>query len=289
MIRRVLALAVGLLLSALAVAAPAAADAVPYTDPSAVGSITLCNTLGQPMTHGNIHVKPFAWRAVGSAAAPSGYAGHGRTAALYGYQPMNQVDPSQWNGEFLTAGATYSNPARPMAAASPADPSLADLLGDYPPRWNGLIQLRMFVGAPGQPTLTSRYNAATLQISGDTWTLLAGGQDGCASGTSKSSELIVRSVASLPTPAPNATTDAPAGRATHGTGSTAKPGQGTTSSTTSGSASSPAASTSGVAGSAGASKSSSGGSSAVPWLVGALVVVAAVGVVVWRRLGGARR
>lgn len=154
----------------------AAADAPPYTDPASVGHLTLCDTTGHSITHGNIHTKPFVWRAVGSTAGNGPYRSEpGRTAALFGYQPQQGLPPDQWNGEYLTESAKYSNAALPMAGATAADPSLADYLSDYPIKWDGLVQLRMFLDAPLQPTRTDTYNSATIKISGDQWTLLDGG------------------------------------------------------------------------------------------------------------------
>lgn len=208
---RRLPLAIAVALMALAVWSTAAwADAPPYTDPASTGRLTLCDTAGHSVTSGNIHTKPFVWRAVGSAPGTGPYRSEaGRTAALYGYQPKSDTPPDEWNGEYLTASSAYSNSALPMAGATAADPSLADLLSDYPPRWNGLVQLRMFLGAPRQATKTDTYNSATIRVSGDRWTLLDGGNAPCNSGTAQSAELVLPSVRALGTPAPNATTDAP--------------------------------------------------------------------------------
>ena len=194
----------------VALAPSAFADSLPYTDPGAVGRITLCDVTGKAVTSGSIHTKPFVWRAVGSTVGTGPYkTDPGRTAALYGYQPIKDVDPTQWNGEYLTASAKYTNPSFPMAGASAADPSLADLLSDYPAKWDGLIELRMFLGAPLNPAQTATYNASSIRVSGDTWSLIDGGSAGCDSGTARSAELVLPSIAKLGTPRAGATTDVP--------------------------------------------------------------------------------
>jgi LPXTG-motif cell wall-anchored protein len=195
----------------------ASAATVPFTDPAAHGEITLCDSTGHVMQGGSIYGKPFAWRAVGSQAAPSAYVVTGRTASLYAFQPIQSVDPIQWNGENLTAGSRYTSPVQPMAAASPIDPTLADYLGDYPTKWDGLVQLRMFVGAPRMATYTQTYDTAVLRVSGSTWSLVQGGTSGCTSGASVSAEVILPSVSALPTPPPTAESR-PAGVSTSSAG-----------------------------------------------------------------------
>ena len=64
-----------------------ASDQVPYTDSGASGDITLCDRDLNPVTEGSINDIPFAWRAVGSQAAPAPYNGDTRAATLYYFQP----------------------------------------------------------------------------------------------------------------------------------------------------------------------------------------------------------
>jgi hypothetical protein len=275
---RALAVVAAAVAVVLAPGAVASADELPYRDPAAVGKLTLCDTRGHVTTHGDVRIKPFIWRAVGSAPAPEPYNGAGRTATLFGYQPIKGVDPVYWNGEYLTGSGRYTNPNRPMAPSTAADPSLADFLTDYPPKWDGLIQLRMFLGVPGEPTLTTPYNAATLRISGDTWTLVDGGTTGCSSGKSVSSELALPAVRKLGTPAPNATTDVPVKPGTShsaGTARSAGPGRDTA-----------AAAPETVSGSpvADADSSGSSSSSALPWVLVTVAVVLFAGGAVWSRV-----
>jgi hypothetical protein len=206
-------------LAVVGAAVPAVASDVPFTDPASTGKITLCNTLGQPVTSGDIHIKPFVWTAVGSSAAPAGYGQNGK-AAIYGFQPIKGVTPAYWFGQYVTQSARYTNPQRPMAGASAADPSLSDYLDNYPTKWNGLIQLRLFLSAPGQAAITTRYDTAVIQVSGNTWTLVDGGTDGCSSGTTKPDEWVVPSISAQGTPAANATTDAAGLSSSSGNGAT---------------------------------------------------------------------
>src|SRR5258706_2507612 len=70
----------------LAPAAPAwAAATVPYTDKAATGYITLYDKAGQPIKGGNVHDKPFVWKAVASARASKPYDVAGAQATLAAY------------------------------------------------------------------------------------------------------------------------------------------------------------------------------------------------------------
>ncbi len=272
----------------LVLAPPATAISLPYADPNAIGKITLCDTTGRSITSGDIHVKPFVWRAVGSAAGTAAYRNNPRrTATMFGYQPIEHIDPTQWNGAYLTGSSRYTNVALPMAGATAADPSLSDLLSAYPPRWDGLIQLRIFLGGAQQATETSTYNASNIQINGDTWTLIDGGSSPCNSGTAVSGELTLPYVRALGTPLPNATTDAapgPPGSAKTSRPNTSTPQSsvGATPTPTPTGANSPAAAALSPAAHAGSHSSRSG---ALVW--GGLVVgvALAVGGSFWWRRG----
>lgn len=295
LIARSLAASAVVLAAGLLGAGPAAADTVPFDDSAAAGRLTLCDVRGDVATSGSVYTKPFVWRAVGSSPGSGAYASQGRTATLYGYQPIKDVDPSQWVGDYLTGSARYSNAARPMAAATAADRSLHDLLLAYPPKWDGMVQLRVFLSAPGQPGLTDDYNAATIRVTGDRWTLLSGGRTGCDSGTSLSNEdILLPHVRKLGTPAPDATTTGPAaspagaGGGARGTTSPTPggslPGRGSSPTDARGHAQSDATSASAVAN----STRSSGGGAVWLWSVGALVVVAGGAVALRRRLASLR-
>ena len=172
--------ATGLSVIAVLAGAPAAfaGSGVPYTDPAVVGSIGLCNKAGQQITHGSITTTPFVWRAVSSQAAQAPYNAAGRTATFYAFQPRQDVAPGQWSGEALTASSRYTNSAHPMAAATGRDDSLKDFISDFPPSWDGLIELRIYLGAPNAQVDSLSYPRYEHQGDGQH---LAGRRRGCAS------------------------------------------------------------------------------------------------------------
>jgi hypothetical protein len=190
--------------------AAAASSAAPYTDPNAVGSIGLCNQAGQQISSGSVTAQPFAWRAVSTQPAPAPYNNAGRTATLVAYQPLQSLPPGDWSGTQLTSSSSYSNPANPMAAATAADQSLKDIIEAYPPRWDGFLQLRIYLGTVNEQAYTVHYPALNIQVTGSTWQAVGGSQVNCASGTSASleSELLPSTTTSAPTTSPTTTASA---------------------------------------------------------------------------------
>ena len=194
------------LLGAVAPAEPAYAQGAPYADPAAVGRITLCDGSNRPITTGSVKARPFVPLAVGTAPPAPGYGGPGRVANLLAFQPRQGVVPGDWNGLAMSANTRYSNPAHPMARTVPHDYSLSDYLQAYPTRWQGLVQLRMYLRAPGQPTYRFTYNALDLRVVGDTWSVVgAPGTASCTAGTAVSVATIL-GVGGASTPATPART-----------------------------------------------------------------------------------
>jgi hypothetical protein len=193
-VRRALRLWVGLVVGVVVAAAPlvhpatANASAPPYTDPNAQGSIGLCDQAGHPVTSGRVDQTPFVWAAVSTQAPAKGYGGDGRTAALFLYQPRRGVDPGEWSGQLMTSSSTYTNPAHPMTVATGGDSSLADYLSTFPASWDGYLQLRLFLGAPGQSQYTQHYPTTDIQVTGKTWQVVRGGGGPCGSGSAQSFE-----------------------------------------------------------------------------------------------------
>jgi hypothetical protein len=192
--------------------ASAATGAVPYQDPSAVGYIGLCDRSGHQITHGSITTKPFAWHAVSSVAAKAPYNKAGRTAILLAYQPRPGVPAGEWSGQELTASARYSDAQHPMTAATSGDDSLKDFIEAYHPVWNGMLQIRMYLGAPDQAPYSFTYPTLNVQVTGNTWHAVGGGSVSCARGRSISIESIL-----LPhkTPKPHPSTHATSASASH--------------------------------------------------------------------------
>jgi hypothetical protein len=176
-IRRRLALAAILaVLASLAGIRPAfAADAVPYNDPNSTGFLVLYDKAGNAVKGGNVKDHPFAWKVVSSQKAPKPYDGNGRTATVYLYTPHEGRPPTQWSGDTITAGVTYPDPAHPTATATEKDYSLQDYLDEFPPKWNGIVQLRMVLGVPGLPVQTARYASTDIKVTGQTWSVVGGG------------------------------------------------------------------------------------------------------------------
>ncbi len=164
------------LATAVAPASPAhAADPVPYQDAHAIGFITLYNKGGGPIKGGSLRDHPFVWKAAGSKPAPKGWDGTGRKATLYAYQPREGVLPELWNGDKVSGTSDYPDAGHPTALATTADFSLQDIVDEFPPSWNGLLQLRLVLSAPGQPVLTTNYASTDVKISGGSWTVVGGG------------------------------------------------------------------------------------------------------------------
>lgn len=152
----------------IAASGTAVAADVPYTDANATGGITLCDAQGKVTTSGRIDV-PLAATVVGGGAAPAPYDGDGRAAGLAAYQPRKRVDPGLWSGQGLTALSRYTNPKHPMVEILPRDYTIRDFISAYPAQWDGLVQLRIHLRVPNQPTKNDTYSATTLKVSGRTW------------------------------------------------------------------------------------------------------------------------
>jgi|HubBroStandDraft_1064217.scaffolds.fasta_scaffold64850_2 hypothetical protein len=197
--------ALAVLATALAACGGAAAGTplatrAPFSDPSEAGYIGLCDAHGHQVTSGSLDTDPFAWRAVSSVAAPAQYAAAGRTATLYAYQANEALAPGEWSGEQLTASSRYTNPAHPMAEATVGDGSLADFVSDFHPQWDGFVELRLYLGAPGQSPASLRYPALAVQVTGDTWHAVGGGTVDCSAGSAQSIESVLLPSSSLTPP-----------------------------------------------------------------------------------------
>ncbi|MCU1394434.1 MAG: hypothetical protein JWM34_2862 [Ilumatobacteraceae bacterium] len=189
--RAVLGSALVVMFLAMGVERVASADSVPYTDPNAFGFIGLCDTSDHAVDHGNVADQPFVRSAVASEAAVAPYDVGGRTATLFAYQPRQGTTPQEWSGQLLTASSSYTDVQHPTAVATAGDDSLASFIASFPPQWDGLIQLRLYLGAPGQPARTGQYAATDIQVSGSTWKVVRGGTTPCDASKSTSLEDLV--------------------------------------------------------------------------------------------------
>jgi hypothetical protein len=248
---------------------------LPYTDPNQAGWLTLCGVNLRPVTSGSITTKPFVWRVVSSTAAPKVYFIKGARATLFAYQPRPFTPAGAWSGTIMAPASFYSDRMHPMVQLTPIDQPLSYMTIAYPPIFDHLIQLRLYLSAPNRVADTESYAAADIQVIGKTWTLVAGGNASCTGGQAISLETVTGMPGASGTPKPQA--------------GAAKAG--TTSPTSGSSGASTAA-----AGSGGSSTGGSGSvnaadaahtSSAVPiaaGLGGAVLIVAVLSsAVIWRR------
>lgn len=260
--------------AAFAGVAAASTSSVPYTDPDAVGSIGLCNQAGQQITSGSVTAKPFAWRAVSTAPAQAPYNNAGRTATLVVFQPQQALPAGDWSGAEITSSSTYSDPANPMAAATAADQSLADFIAQYPPKWDGLLQVRMYLSTANEQA-DNVYPALNIQVTGNTWQAVGGSPVNSASGTAESIESVV-----LPTTTTTSPTTTGPTTITSASGTVASPGSDTGVSTDKRGPGGSGKAASVALASRGGATSSSGNSSDLPLLVLVIIVLAALAVLV---------
>jgi hypothetical protein len=260
---------------------------LPYTDPDQAGWLTLCNVALKPITHGLITAKPFIWRVVSNVPATKGFFVKGAKAVLFAYQPRPYTPAGAWSGTQMSSSSLYTNPNYPMVQSTPLDLPLTQMTVAFPPIWDHLIELRVYLGAPGIPEDTIGYGAADLQVIGDTWTLVAGGHSSCTDGSAVSEERAVHMPGSSGTP-----TEAAGGGG--GGGGTAKapvgpvPTPSTGSGPGSSSTSTPSSSGSGPGGTSAASPVSDDSSGTpIVWVGAGFGVIVALLVAggVWRRRG----
>ena len=274
-LRRIAAAALVVATAAVLTATTASAsNPVPYTDFQANGSVGLCDKSGNAVTSGRITDKPFVWFAVSSMAAPKGYGGSGRKATLFIYQPRPNTYPNQWSADQMTSSSPYTNPRYPMAAATDADFSLKDYIAEFPPRWNGLLQLRMYYGAPNKPTWTDTYAATDIKVTGSAWRVVRGASVPCTKGSAKPNETFrITPSPSGAAASPSATSSAPAP-----TSASPSPSD---SASPSASGDSASASTAAVVAASSEGGAGSGGAGAAPWLLGLVAVGAVAGGGAW--------
>jgi cobalamin biosynthesis Mg chelatase CobN len=74
----------------------------------------------------------------------------------------------------------------PTAALTGLDESLAVFVGDFPPQWDGYVQLRLYLNAPNAGEYTTTYNATNLVIKGDKWSAVGDSPVSCGGSTAVS-------------------------------------------------------------------------------------------------------
>jgi len=154
---------------------------VPYDDPASAGSLTLCSADGTPVTEGHVDDRPFVDAVLGATGLPAEYDAQGAVATLYAYQPREGTAANEFSGTALTAAGVLVDPQEPGVAVTADGWSIGDFVTAFPATWDGYVQLRLYLGAPGAGTLTDRpYDTADLRVDGDRWELVRGGSASCA-------------------------------------------------------------------------------------------------------------
>lgn len=212
---------------AIGTATPALAGQVPYDDPQSSGSLTLCDSQGHELRSGSTSTQPLAPLVIGSTQAPADYR-TGATATLLAYQPREGLAPGQWSGELLTGASRYTTPSHPTVAALPQDLSLGTYVQDFPTQWDGLVQLRVYLGARDKQIYKQKYDTADLKVEKGRWTMVRGGGGSCSSGKAIAVAEIL-GVAATPTPAAVGVTSPASGSPQPSSSSTTTPASSATS------------------------------------------------------------
>lgn len=173
-----------------------AASADPLGDQYAHGLLGFCDRAGQSVTSGSLLSVPFVWSAVSSTPAPKGYIG----AYLAVYQPIQYVDASNWSGYQLTGVATFSNATHPMAQATNVDAPLLWAVQQFPPHWDGLMEVRMIYVSPNRTAYNTSYPAAVLRISGNSWSVVDPAATDCKAGRAVAEEAVEDPQSEIVTP-----------------------------------------------------------------------------------------
>lgn len=204
--RRVKTLLTALFATALAVpgvllaggTAIAGSGSVPFTDPGALGYIGLCDLAGHNVTSGSVDSVPFVWKAVSSIEPPKAYRGNGENTVLQIYQPRPDTQPAYYSGDQLTGATLYKSVGPPAAMATYKDLSLRTIIKEFPPKVDGLYELRMSFGKVDYATYTQTYPATVIQVVGNRWHVVRGGLVDCNKAKAASMETIVNHIPLTP-------------------------------------------------------------------------------------------
>jgi hypothetical protein len=175
----------------------ATGPAAPYTDAQATGYLALFDKAGDAVKSGMITDKPFADKAVGSKAAATPYSKTGHKATLMAFQPREGVAPGQWSGDTLTASTAYADVQHPAAQGTTQDFALKDFLDEFPANWDGMVELRLYLTAPGVPAQTDGYAATDIKVAGNYWVVVGGGPGAGAGGANIPGKVSAAAAAAL--------------------------------------------------------------------------------------------
>ena len=177
-----------------------ASETLPFKDPNARGFIGFCDKNRRPITSGSLYDQPFVWTAVSSSPAPKGY--EKGSAVLIAFQPREGVEPGLWSARQLHAPSTFTNPKHPMSQAVNIDDPLLFFVQAFPPKWDGLVQLRIYFAARNVGQYVQTYPATTIRVAGNRWAVVRGGTIPCNVGkaTSIATEALPASRLASPPP-----------------------------------------------------------------------------------------
>lgn len=150
-------------------------------------------------------------------AAPAAYGVQTGKATLYAYQPRQQVNPAEWSGLQMSGSSLYSNPAHPMAEVTTGDKPFGGFVATYPPQWDGLVELRIYLTVRNHLLYQVRYPSTNIKITGSTFVVVDPGTTPCTVGKALSDERILLAPSSFPKPS------AASPRPSTGTGATSGP------------------------------------------------------------------
>src|SRR5580658_898751 len=154
----------------------------PVSNPPDVGALVFYNAAGQQVTGGQVSSQPIAAYVQGTATVQAG----DNKATLYGFLPVNGQTPAQWSGEALDGATVYPNASAPGSLASSSlplvtggasDESLTTLEADFPNNdtssdgYAGMYVLRLVTSEAGVAS-NGDYDAADIQITGNTWSVV---------------------------------------------------------------------------------------------------------------------
>lgn len=151
----------------------------PYDDARSTGALTLCKH-GERVSGGKLDERPFADVVLGSTALPAGSDPEGAVATLFAYQPREGVGPEEFSGSPITAAVAFTDPARPATRITKEAWTLQDFVTAFPADLDGFVQLRLVLGTPAGGTLADHYDTADIEVDGDSWELVGGGDASCA-------------------------------------------------------------------------------------------------------------
>jgi hypothetical protein len=176
------ALVAGSLTAGLAGVASAAGNPPwePVANPPEAGGLLFFNAAGQQITGGSVSTSPLAAYVEGTTVLNAS----DDKATLKAYTPVNGVPAGTWSGEQLSSSTVYPNASAPaplttstlpVVTGSSSDVSLATYVLSFPnddtssDGYAGLYVLRLI---SSNPTTTTSYDSADIQITGSTWSVV---------------------------------------------------------------------------------------------------------------------